>query len=257
MLANSRFLTGLRPVRNDKLYGVARQTEAVVGVVEVGRDAGAGGAAGDFDVVAPRSAAGGFALALLGPARIAAGRDGVVVGNVPVAAPFVNVVASVVETEGVGGVAGDGVGAGQPAGGVVRERLRRLVAPGKIVLLEIAASGALPFGFGGKTVGAAGLGGEPVAVTVGVEPGDAGDGLLGMIEILVVPEGRRVRGRGVHEERVFGVGDLSGGEEESVNPNAVDGAFAILTGSGAHEEPGCGDGDEHGLDGVAGLGVEV
>jgi hypothetical protein len=47
---------------------------------------------------------------------------------------------------------------------------------------------------------------------------------------------------------VFGVGDLSGGELEGVNPDAVDGAFAILTGGGAHEEPGSGDRNQTRLD---------
>src|SRR5260370_6572059 len=95
----------------------------------------------------------------LGAAGIAPGRDGVVVGIVPVAAPFVNVVANVVEAEGVGGVTRDGLGSGLPASGVIRERLRRSVAPGEIVLLEVAAGGALPLGFGGKAVGAGGVGG--------------------------------------------------------------------------------------------------
>lgn len=55
---------------------------------------------------------------------------------------------------------------------------------------------------------------------------------------------------------VFGVGDLSGGQEKSIEPDAVDGAFAILTGGRTHEEPGCGDGDEVGLEGAcAGLVV--
>ena len=40
------------------------------------------------------------------------------------------------------------------------------------------------------------------------------------------------------------------GEEECVDPDAVDGAFAILAGSGAHQEPGCGDGDQEGIDGM-------
>lgn len=69
-----------------------------------------------------------------------------------------------------------------------------------------------------------------------------------MVEILFMGEGRRIGGSRVYEAFVFGVGDLSGGEQESVDPDAVDGAFAILTGGGAHEEPCCGDGDEVGLD---------
>src|SRR5216684_6969510 len=110
----------------------------------------------------------------IGAAWIALGRGGVVVGIVPVAAPFVNVVANVVEAEGVGSVTRDGLGSGLPASGVIGERLRRSVAPGKIVLFEVVAGGALPLGFGGKAVGAAGLAGQPAAVAVGAKPGDAG-----------------------------------------------------------------------------------
>jgi hypothetical protein len=97
-------------------------------------------------------------------------------------------------------------------------------------LVEIAASGTLPLGFGGKTVGSPGLRGKPLAVAVSVDPGDSGYGLLRMVEVLVMPEWRRVRRRGVQKERVFSVRDLRGGHEESVDPDAVDGAFAILTG---------------------------
>jgi hypothetical protein len=69
-----------------------------------------------------------------------------------------------------------------------------------------------------------------------------------MVEILVMPERWRLRRGGGHEAFVFGVGNLSGGEEKSVDPDAVDGAFAILTGGGTHEEPGFGDGDQLRLD---------
>jgi hypothetical protein len=41
---------------------------------------------------------------------------------------------------------------------------------------------------------------------------------------------------------------LSGGEKECIDPDAMDGSFAILAGSGAHEEPSFWNGDEAGLD---------
>src|SRR5258706_11397439 len=99
-----------------------------------------------------------------GTARITLRGDSVVVGIVPVAAPFVDVVANVIEAEGVGCVASYDLGTRLPARGVVGKRLWWRVAPGEIVLLEIAAGSALPLGFGGKTVAAAGLRGEPLAV---------------------------------------------------------------------------------------------
>ena len=42
---------------------VARDPKSIVGVLKCGRDAGAGGAAGGFDVVAPGASAGGASLA--------------------------------------------------------------------------------------------------------------------------------------------------------------------------------------------------
>jgi hypothetical protein len=65
-----------------------------------------------------------------------------------------------------------------------------------------------------------------------------------MIEVWIVPERRGSRSGCIHEALVFGIGDLSGGEEEGIDPDAMNGTFAILPGGGAHEEPGGGDGDE-------------
>ena len=155
---------------------IAGDSKTVVGILKFWRDAGAGGAAGDFNVVAPGSSAGGFARrlhrALFGAARIVLGRGGVVVRVVPVAAPFVDIVANIVKAEGVGSVAGDGLGASLPARGIVGERLRRGVAPGKMFLFEAAAGGEFPFGFRGQAIGAAGLRTQPFAVASGFVPRD-------------------------------------------------------------------------------------
>src|SRR5579872_6837781 len=71
-----------------------------------------------------------------------------------------------------------------------------------------------------------------------------------MVEIWIVPEwGRRCAGCD-EEAGVFGVGDLGGGQEEGVDPNAMDGALAVLSGAGAHQEPGCGNLDERWFEGV-------
>ena len=162
-------------------------------------------------MVTPGASAGGFADADFRAARVVIGRDGIVAGIVPIAAPFVDVIAEVVEAEGIWRVEGDWLGAIEPPRRVIGKRLRRVVAPGKIFLLEVAAGGALPLGFGGKAVGAGGLGGEPVAIIVSVKPGDACYGLLRMVEIGIGPEGRSGGRRGAEEVGVFGVGDLRGG----------------------------------------------
>jgi hypothetical protein len=213
---------------------IAGYAESVVGVLEIWRDAGAGGAASDFNVMAPRSSAGGFALrlhrALLRAARVALGRDCVVVGVVPVAAPLVNVVADIVKAERVRGVSGDRFRAGLPARGIVWHRLRRIVSPWKLLLFEAAAGGVFPFSFGRKAEGTGCLRGQPFAIAGGFMPGDSRDGLPGVVEIRILRE-RRWQSSGCEQEAlILGVRDLRRGHEERIDPYAMDGTFAILAG---------------------------
>src|ERR1700682_816635 len=170
---------------------IAGDAEAVIGVLEFGRDAGTGGAACDLDLMAPGTSAGSLALAELEAAWIAPGRHRIIVGIVPVAAPLMDVVANIVEAEKVGGVTGDWLRAVLPASGIIGTRLRRVVAPGELFLFFIASGGALPLGFGGQMVRAAGLSSQPFAILCGTKPGNAGHRLIGMIEIRIVPEGWR------------------------------------------------------------------
>src|SRR5579862_3469223 len=139
------------------LLAIAGYSESVVGVLEFWRDAGAGRAAGYFNVVSPGASARGFAgwlhRALLGTLRVAFWRDRIVIRVVPIAAPFVQVVADVIQAERVRSVLRDSFWSGLPAGRVVWEGLRRIVSPGKLFLLEASAGGAFPFRFGGQTEG--------------------------------------------------------------------------------------------------------
>ncbi len=66
-----------------------------------------------------------------------------------------------------------------------------------------------------------------------------------MIEICIVPERGWRSSSCVEKLRVLRVGDLRGGELKSVNPDTVDGAFAVLSGVRAHQEPGGGNLDHY------------
>src|SRR5271166_1960811 len=80
-------------------------------------------------------------------------------------------------------------------------------------------------------------------------PRNSGYGLLGMAEVGIVPERRGWSRSRAQEMTVFFIRDLRCGEEEGIDPHAMDGAFAILARRGAHEEAGCGNSDERGLNG--------
>src|ERR1700688_502793 len=118
----------------------------------------------------PRPATRRLPLALVRAMRIALGRRCIVVRVIPIAAPLVNVVANVIEAEGVGCVMGYRLRAILPSRRVIRERLWRLRGPGEIFLVEIAARTTLPFRFRRKTVAARGLRGQPLAVCTPPDP---------------------------------------------------------------------------------------
>src|ERR1700730_1160001 len=209
---------------------VAGKAEAVVGVLKIWRNAGTGGAPRYFDVVSPGSTTGGLAFGLVWAARVALRRHSVIIRVVPVAAPFVDVVANIVKAKGVGGIAAHRLGTGLPASGVVGERLRRSIAQRKIFLLHSAAGGKLPLGFGGQTVEAGGLRAQPIAVSDSVEPRNSGDRLLRMIEVGIAPKWRCQRGHRPQKGFVFGVGDLRGRQPEAVHPNTMNWTLAVLAG---------------------------
>src|ERR1700691_4577078 len=78
-----------------------------------------------------------------------------------------------------------------------------------------------------------------------------------MIEVCVLPERRRGRARGAEEFRILGVGDLRRAGREGVDPDAMDGAFAVLAGVGAHQEPGGWDRDQSWFECGAGCGFRL
>src|ERR1019366_3335601 len=92
--------------------------EAVVGVAESGGDAAARGATGELDVVAPRAASGRAADAVRGALRVLGVCDGIVRRIVPIAAPFVNVLAHVEEAVSVGLALANGFGTITPTAGL-------------------------------------------------------------------------------------------------------------------------------------------
>jgi len=171
-----------------------------------------------------------------------------------------DVVANIVKAEGIRGVTRDMLGACLPARRVVRERLGRIVAPGELLLFEAATGGALPFGFTGQTEGASSLRTQPLAVANRFKPADSGNGLLGMVEVWVLPERRRQSGGCTQEAGVLGVGDLRGREQEGIDPDAMNGAFAVLAGVGTHQKPAFRDPDKSwrdGFDRAVGRGLRL
>src|SRR4051794_16504503 len=81
--------------------GLLRYAEAVVGVAEIGWDAAAGGAAGEFDVMAPGSSSRGSARSVWRALRVVFRGGRVIQRVVPISAPLVHVLAHVIQAVGI------------------------------------------------------------------------------------------------------------------------------------------------------------
>jgi hypothetical protein len=103
-------------------------------------------------VVPPGASAGSPSFTGVRTRRITLGRNRVIVRPIPIAAPFMHVLADIVESEPIRNRAPDRFRAGLPALAVVGQRLRRVVTPGKKLALDSAACGPLPLGLGGEAI---------------------------------------------------------------------------------------------------------
>src|SRR5580693_7253660 len=104
---------------SDSGLWVRRYPESVVCILELWRNAGAGSATSDFDVVTPGTSARSAALAAVGTSRIALNRGHVIIVPIPITAPFMHILADVVESERIGQGPPDRFGTSLPALAIV------------------------------------------------------------------------------------------------------------------------------------------
>ena len=125
------------------------------------------------------------------------------------------------------------VGSSDAAGGGVA--LPALAGPGPAGALKAAERGVFAFGLGGEAVGDPGLRREPLAEGDGIEPVHAHDGLVGGVELLVVPEaGRLVACR--EEGRELCIRDGRDGDAEGRDLDAMDGLLVRAAAVIAHQQ---------------------
>ena len=172
--------------------------------------------------------------------------------------------------EGMGVAHGLGVDAGDhelPGRGVGQ------IGEGGEVSAEVAVgeggvrsrpAGPFPLGLGGQREGAAGFGGEPFAEGDGLVPGDADDGLVGLVDVvapvhLVLPAHVVDAAVVVRvEELVLGVGDF--GLEHPEGLGDGHGGEGLLVGIAvgvAHDEAAGGDAHEAQLAAVAEIDDQI
>jgi hypothetical protein len=237
---------------------IARDSESVVRVLKFRRDAGSCRAARDFDVMTPGTSpgrlTGGLHRAPFRPAGIPFGSEGIVIRIVPVATPFMDVVAHVVQAECAGCILGDRLRAVLPTTGVIGKRCWRFISPRELLLFKTSPCGAFPLSLGWKAELVPGLRAQPVAVTDGFVPGDSRHRLLRMVEVRMLPEWRHFGRTSAQKSPIFCIRDLRRGETKRIDPDAMDRAFRVLAGFGAHQKPARGNRDQGRLESdVSGL----
>src|SRR6266849_1780020 len=96
-------------------------------------------------------------------------------------------------------------------------RMRGFVAPRVQRALQAATRCALPFRLGGQPVAVSRDATQPFAVFDGLEPAHGGDRTFGMIEVRMIPEGRRGVTREFEEKPIVPVAHRKYTEQEIVD----------------------------------------
>src|SRR5579864_9534470 len=164
--------------------------EAVVGVLELGRNARACSVAAYLDMVAPGTSSRSAPFPVHGALRVPLWRVPVVIRVVPVRAPFVNVVAYVVKSVGIWCVQAYWFRTILPALGIIGKRLGRRISPRISRSFHSPTGGAFPLGLGRQAIMLAGPFAQPTAIGSGFLPRYGGHGHFRVIKIRVGPERR-------------------------------------------------------------------
>ena len=110
------------------------------------------------------------------------------------------------------------------------------IAPGVELAFESAARGSFPLGFGWKSIDLGGSLSQPLTVSSCVEPTDARDRLIGMIETRVGPSWRCFVAGVLDEELIELIRDREASDREFVNKYSMNRAFVDCARIATHQE---------------------
>src|SRR5258708_11911392 len=139
----------------------------------------------------PRPAPRSPPRAALRPQRISFRRAPVVAVVIPIGAPFMDVVAKIVEPVSIRRIQPHWLRSQLPPLVVIGNHLRRRIAPRVQQTFRAATRRTLPFGFARQTIAFAGRAAQPLAVTRGLVPRYGRHGHLPMMEVCIAPARRR------------------------------------------------------------------
>ncbi len=128
-----------------------------------------------------------------------------------------------------------------PAAQIFRPRLGRLVAPRVEAAFAAAARGVLPLGFRGQAITPPAHRAQPLAILRGLRPAHRHHRLVRLIQVRIIPAGRRRVTRGLQEESEIAVPHLIDRHLESIHPHTVDRPLRLLAVLRTHQERTCGD----------------
>src|SRR5467141_175481 len=196
----------------------------------------------------PRPAPRSPPRAALRPQRISFRRAPVVTVVVPIGAPFMHVVAEIVESKSIRRIQPHGLRSQLPPLVVIGNHLRRRIAPRVQQTLRAAASRTLPFGFARQTIAFAGHAAQPLAVAHGLVPRYGHHGHLRMMEVCITPARRRNTTRLRKKTPVLRIRHLVSRKLKSVHPHAMHRLLIIPPRFAPHPKPTLRDAHHHRLD---------
>ena len=154
----------------------------------------------------------------------------------------------IVEPEAVWWPLTDALGPVQPELRIIRLKLWSFIAPCVELAFESASRCSLPLGFGWKSIVLAGLLCKPRAIRGCVEPTDAGDRLIEMIESRIVPAVWSLMICVFDEGSIEPIGNCEAPNGELVDEHSMNRAFILGAGIATHQKIARGDDNHFGLE---------
>src|SRR5271168_358550 len=220
---------------------IPRHAKSIIRILKFRRDARPRRAARNLNLMPPRSPARTAPRPLRGSLRIPLRRRAVILCRKPIRAPLVHVRSNIAKPVRVSFRLPHRLRPALPARGIIRQMLRRLIAPRKLFLLHAAARRAFPFCFRRQTISSPASSAQPLAISHGIKPRRRHHRLLGLRKVRIAPVQRRAVFRCSQKSRVLRVRHLAFRHLKRIHPNLMHRPFVLLPGVAPHQEPPLGN----------------
>src|SRR5580704_9194569 len=220
---------------------IPHNAKSIIRILKFRRYARTRRATRHLNLVPPRSSARTFPRPPRRPLRVALQRRAIIFRRKPIRAPLVHVCPNVAKPVRASFRSPHRLRPAPPARGIIRQMLRRLVAPRKLFLLHSTARRTFPLRFRRQTISPPATRAQPLAVSHRIKPRRRHQRLLRIRKARISPIQRCAVLRSCQKSPILRVRHLAFRHLKRVHPNPMHRPLIVLPRVAPHQEPPLGN----------------